>query len=301
MGGVAGPPRWGRGGARRKIVGPGWNATAGLGVVRAPHRSAPTKGDVGVYRGMIGTIRHRLTPYRARPSRRGEASPTDASVKVGKKRTPLIFEAEGDCKSYEREIERKDTRPEGLLLLGRSRLERFKRPILPIDRVPCSPTRVPKRLGHACQADLVEIRRFADIKFFSTAVRPTGAVPLSHGIMRYDRSAHGAGLCHLQYTMDCDRISRAQRVDIFGLTYRNKAKSPHPNQVVKTPLHTFQKHNLFELDGNARSSRPLRRLATNAAINAPTVPKALWQPHFQRLPSRKATWKAAGLGVPAVS
>ena len=179
MGGVAGPPRWGRGGARRKIVGPGWNATAGLGVVRAPHRSAPTKGDVGVYRGMIGTIRHRLTPYRARPSRRGEASPTDASVKVGKKRTPLIFEAEGDCKSYEREIERKDTRPEGLLLLGRSRLERFKRPILPIDRVPCSPTRVPKRLGHACQADLVEIRRFADIKFFSTAVRPTGAVPLS--------------------------------------------------------------------------------------------------------------------------
>jgi hypothetical protein len=101
--------------------------------------------------------------------------------------------------------------------------------------------------------------------------------------------------------MDCDRISRAQRVDIFGLSYRTKAKSPHPNQVVKTPLHTFQKHNLFELDGHAGSSRPLRRLATNAAINAPSVPKAPWWPHFQRLPSRKATWKAAGSGVQAVS
>ena len=200
MDGVAGALRWGRRGARRKIVGPGWNARAGLGVVRAPHRSAPTKGVLGTYRGIIGTIRHGLAPYRARPSRRGEASPTDASVKAGKKRTPLIFEAEGDCKSYEREIERKDTRPEGLLLLGRSRLERFKRPILPIDRVPCSPTRVPKRLGHACQADAP----LYDIKFFSTAVSPAGAVPLSqkffkhrshfaHGIMRYDRSAHDVG------------------------------------------------------------------------------------------------------------
>jgi hypothetical protein len=74
--------------------------------------------------------------------------------------------------------------------------------------------------------------------------------------------------------------SRAQRVDIFDLTYRNKAKSPHPNQVVKTSLHTFQKHNLFEVDGHARACRPLRRLATNAASNAPAVPKALLQPHF---------------------
>ena len=94
---------------------------------------------------------------------------------------------------------------------------------------------------------------------------------------------------------NCDRISRGQRVDIFGLTYRNKAKSPHPKQIVKTPLHTFQKHNLFEVDSHARSCKPLRRLATNAAINAPPVPKALLRPHF-RLPNRKTTWKAAGLG-----
>lgn len=192
------------------------------------------------------------------------------------------------------------------MLLGRSRLERFKRPILPIDRVPCCPTRVPKRLSHACQADAP----LYDIKFFSTAVSPAGAVPLSqkffkhrshfaHGIMRYDRSAHGCGICHLQYTIDCDRISRAQRVDIFDLTYRNKAKSPHPNQVVKTSLHTFQKHNLFEVDGHARACRPLRRLATNAASNAPAVPKALLQPHFHGLP--KATWKAAGWSVRATS
>lgn len=107
-----------------------------------------------------------VMPYRARPSGRDEASPTDASAKVGKKRTPLIFDAEGDCKSYEREIERKDARPEGLLLLGRSRLERLKRPILPIDRVPCSPTRVPKRPSHACQADVVEILDFATLNSF---------------------------------------------------------------------------------------------------------------------------------------
>ena len=85
MGGVAGPPRWGRGGARRKIVGPGWNATAGLGVVRAPRRSAPTKGVLGAYRGIIGTVRHGLAPYRARPNGRGEASAADASVKAAKK------------------------------------------------------------------------------------------------------------------------------------------------------------------------------------------------------------------------
>lgn len=110
--------------------------------------------------------------------------------------------------------------------------------------------------------------------------------------MRYDRSAHRGGICHLQYTTECDRISRVQRVNIFGLTYRHKAKSPHPNQVVKTSLHTFQKHSLFEVDGHARACKPLRRLATNAAINAPPVPKALLQPHFHGLPNHKATWKA---------
>jgi hypothetical protein len=262
MGGVAGPPRWGRGGARRKIVGPGWNATAGLGVVRAPHRSAPTKGDVGVYRGMIGTIRHRLTPYRARPSRRGEASPTDASVKVGKKRTPLIFEAEGDCKSYEREIERKDTRPEGLLLLGRSRLERFKRPILPIDRVPCSPTRVPKRLSHACQADAP----LCDIKFFSTAVSPAVRGPTFTKILQTSQPFRTWNHVLRQICPRCGDMSStihnglrphfpSATCKYIDLTYRNKAKSPHPNQVVKTSLHTFQKHNLFEVDGPARACK----------------------------------------------